>query len=160
MKIEFYSEPGAEYGSADFLGESEITIADGASPEDAWSESALHAFAPLDAVEARVAFVFLQPETNDGGAVFVDSVTLFERLAGDYNHDDVVDAADYTVWRNSKGAEGDLLDADGNLDGVVDELDYDAVGGQPGRDALARGRDGRPRATHDGVAIRRVHRVE
>ena len=48
-----------------------------------------------------------------------------EGLAGDYNGDGVVDAADYTVWRNNEGATGLLpfSGADGNGDGVVNEAD-------------------------------------
>lgn len=46
---------------------------------------------------------------------------------GDYNQDGVVDAADYTVWRNTLGTTG--LDrgtaADGNGDGQVTVEDYD-----------------------------------
>lgn len=47
-------------------------------------------------------------------------------LVGDYNGDTIVDAADYTVWRDSLGdsvtaGEG----ADGNGNGVIDTGDYD-----------------------------------
>jgi hypothetical protein len=42
--------------------------------------------------------------------------------AGDYNHDGTVNAADYTVWRNSLGTSGP--DADGNHNGMVDTGDY------------------------------------
>jgi hypothetical protein len=45
-------------------------------------------------------------------------------LAGDYNHDGLVDAADYVVWRNSLGDTGAGLVADGNRDNIVDEGDY------------------------------------
>jgi hypothetical protein len=64
-------------------------------------------------------------------------------LPGDYNHDGVVAAADYTVWRNQLGAVAYLgtaslrfdpfpislqgrtvFYADGNGDGYVDALDY------------------------------------
>jgi hypothetical protein len=45
-------------------------------------------------------------------------------LAGDYNHDGRVDAADYTIWQDTKGSTTDLR-ADGNGDGVVDQKDYD-----------------------------------
>jgi hypothetical protein len=50
----------------------------------------------------------------------------FQRLSlpGDYNGDAVVDAADYVVWRNSRGQAGTGLAADGDGDGVVDEDDY------------------------------------
>ncbi|TWT73578.1 Soluble aldose sugar dehydrogenase YliI precursor [Posidoniimonas polymericola] len=45
-----------------------------------------------------------------------------DRTAVDYNGDGLVDAADYTVWRDAV-ATNDLT-ADGNNDGVVDALDY------------------------------------
>jgi len=45
--------------------------------------------------------------------------------AGDYNHDHVVNAADYTVWRNSLGQMAAGLPADGNLNGMIDDGDYD-----------------------------------
>ncbi len=109
MKIEYYSQAGAEYDSEFFLGESQITLADGNSNVDEWSYGEITDQSPTNAVEARVAFVFIQPATNDLGSVFVDSVMLFETLAGDYNDDGVVDAADYTVWRDNLGAvEGSL----------------------------------------------------
>jgi hypothetical protein len=45
-------------------------------------------------------------------------------LAGDYNDDGIVNAADYSVWRNSLGAVGSNLPADGNGNGSVDAGDY------------------------------------
>jgi fibronectin-binding autotransporter adhesin len=45
-------------------------------------------------------------------------------VAGDYNHNGVVDMADYVLWRNSKGQTGAGLAADGNHDNVVDDNDY------------------------------------
>lgn len=47
-------------------------------------------------------------------------------LTGDYNGDTIVDAADYTIWRDTLGdtvtaGEG----ADGNGNGIIDTLDYD-----------------------------------
>ena len=45
-------------------------------------------------------------------------------LVGDYNQNHIVDAADYTVWRNMLGQVGYHLAADGNGDGRVDESDY------------------------------------
>jgi hypothetical protein len=45
-------------------------------------------------------------------------------LPGDYNHDDRVDAADYVVWRNTRGSTTELIaDGSGNL--VVDDADYE-----------------------------------
>ena len=46
-------------------------------------------------------------------------------LAGDYNGDDVVDAADYTVWRDSLNSNTSLTNETASL-GVVDQEDYDA----------------------------------
>ncbi|MEO0529428.1 MAG: PEP-CTERM sorting domain-containing protein [Planctomycetota bacterium] len=45
-----------------------------------------------------------------------------DRSTGDFNGDGVVDAADYTVWRDSEGSEL-LLAADANGDNVVDADD-------------------------------------
>jgi autotransporter-associated beta strand protein len=43
--------------------------------------------------------------------------------AGDYNHDGVVDTADFVVWRKAFGQIGGTV-GDGNGDGRVDEADY------------------------------------
>jgi hypothetical protein len=45
-------------------------------------------------------------------------------LAGDYNDDGTVDAADYTVWRDSLGQSGAGLAADGNTNNQIDTGDY------------------------------------
>jgi hypothetical protein len=45
-------------------------------------------------------------------------------LAGDYNADGAVNAADYILWRESMGATGSGLPADGNGDEVVNQDDY------------------------------------
>lgn len=45
-------------------------------------------------------------------------------VAGDYNEDGTVDAADYTLWRDSENSIGIGLAADGNGDEVVDGADY------------------------------------
>ena len=50
------------------------------------------------------------------------SLRLVDR--GDYNGDGVIDAADYTVWRDSLGNHGQHLPADGNGDGVISLDDY------------------------------------
>jgi beta-glucanase (GH16 family) len=44
---------------------------------------------------------------------------------GDYNGDGTVDAADYTVWRDSLGHEGIGLSADGSGNGSVGPEDYE-----------------------------------
>ena len=47
--------------------------------------------------------------------------------SADYNHNGVVDAADYVVWRNNLGATGapGSVAGDGTGDGVVNQSDYD-----------------------------------
>ena len=45
-------------------------------------------------------------------------------IMGDFNNDGVVDAADYTVWRNTLGSTTELA-ADANGNGMVDAEDYD-----------------------------------
>jgi hypothetical protein len=44
-------------------------------------------------------------------------------VPGDYNHDGTVDAADYTIWRDTLGSTTDLR-ADGNGNGVIDQADF------------------------------------
>jgi Bacterial pre-peptidase C-terminal domain len=47
--------------------------------------------------------------------------------AGDYNHNGVVDAADYTVWRDTLGSATDLRangENNGSSAGLVDQADY------------------------------------
>ena len=62
--------------------------------------------------------------------VFLDSVfwdpslTFNPTAMGDYNEDGVVDAADYTVWRDTFLSSDDLR-ADGNGDGFIGNADYD-----------------------------------
>jgi hypothetical protein len=43
---------------------------------------------------------------------------------GDYNHNHVVDAADYVVWRKTFGQNGAALAADGNGNGTIDNGDF------------------------------------
>lgn len=51
--------------------------------------------------------------------------TTLPQVAGDFNADGVVDAADYTLWRNTFGQSVPLYTgADANGNGLVDLLDY------------------------------------
>ncbi|MCA9188306.1 MAG: hypothetical protein KDA99_21910, partial [Planctomycetales bacterium] len=66
--------------------------------------------------------------TSNAGVVF-DNIKLELvdiggiGLLGDYNKNGVVDAADYTVWKDNFGSTSSL-DADGNGNGTVDAADY------------------------------------
>ena len=59
-------------------------------------------------------------------------------LAGDFNGDGVVDAADYTVWRDTLGSEI-LLAADGDGDNIVDFDDYTIWAGNFGETLPSQG---------------------
>lgn len=69
------------------------------------------------------------PNGPDGSIVGVYGLNIAVvepgRLLGDYNLDGLVDAADYTVWRDHQGEVGLLLAADGNANGRVDVGDYE-----------------------------------
>jgi len=62
------------------------------------------------------------------GTFYVDDISAAivtaPAVLGDYNSNGVVDAADYVVWRNSLGATGAGLAADGDGDQMVTQLDY------------------------------------
>jgi hypothetical protein len=46
-------------------------------------------------------------------------------VAGDFNNDGVVDAADYTIWRDTLGQTGEGLDADFDNSNSIDATDYE-----------------------------------
>lgn len=52
------------------------------------------------------------------------SIVVTNGLAGDYNNDGVVDAADYTVWRDNLGSNNDLPNRDASATGPVSTGDY------------------------------------
>lgn len=59
-----------------------------------------------------------------GGVDFTQvSVNAIMTLMGDYNENDVIDAADYTVWRDTVTAGGTVL-ANDPTPGTVDESDF------------------------------------
>lgn len=56
-------------------------------------------------------------------------------FAGDYNQNNVVDAADYVVWRNALGSTPPTPGngADGNANGTVEQFDYNVWRARFGR---------------------------
>src|SRR5262249_34902769 len=71
----------------------------------------------------------------NGGLITAPVNYVTSALAGDYNHNGVVDAADYVLWRKTLNQAGAGLPADGNGNGVVDQADYNiwrANFGKPG----------------------------
>lgn len=69
---------------------------------------------------------------SEGAPIYVDSVypsiqitSAVFYLRGDYNYDGIVNAADYTVWRDTLGSQQILADgADGSGNGTIDSADY------------------------------------
>jgi len=67
------------------------------------------------------------PDNFIDSAAFIaaNSLKLFPLAQGDYNRNGIVDAADYTVWRNNLGmTPATFADGDGSGNGVVDGADY------------------------------------
>jgi hypothetical protein len=58
------------------------------------------------------------------GVAYFDNLTVQDGVRGDYNNDGLVNAADYTVWRDSLNQTGFGLAADGDSDGVIGAADY------------------------------------
>lgn len=61
---------------------------------------------------------------NLTGRLYGISPALTVPVRGDFNGDGLIDAADYTLWRDSEGQTGAGLAADANGDGTVDGDDY------------------------------------
>ena len=76
----------------------------------------------------QIAAVFQTVSRNDSVALIPSGGTGFPRpvpaqLAGDFNLNGAIDAADYVLWRNTLGSTSNLA-ADGNGNRVVDSGDY------------------------------------
>lgn len=63
-------------------------------------------------------------KTSSPGDYAGVDLTINAALSGDYNDNGIVDAADYTMWRNTLGQTGTGLAADGNGNGIIDSGDY------------------------------------
>lgn len=69
-------------------------------------------------------FQFAVPGVPDGSLFTAPVIYVNTLLPGDYNHNGVVDAGDYVVWRKTLGQTGSGLNADGDNNGVVNGDDY------------------------------------
>ncbi len=66
-----------------------------------------------------------QSAANNFISIPISFEVIAAGLAGDFNDDGSVDAADYTVWRDNLGGSVVALNGNGNGDGNIDSLDYD-----------------------------------
>ena len=127
MKVEYYTEYDGQFLGAGYISHTEIVVADGSTTTGNWSPHGFTDIVPAGAEEARLVFVFSQPN-GEAGSVYVDSVDyrVTAQLAGDFNGDGIVDAADYTLWRDNLGAPDESVINFGG-DGIngVDQGDFD-----------------------------------
>ncbi len=122
IKLEYYSQFGASHSSADFLGETELRLADTTSPEDVWVGHELLDASPSNAVEARMTFIFLQPGLEDG-SVYFDNALLEALPSADFNLSGSVDGSDLVQWQNNY-ATGGASTSDADYDGDTDGADF------------------------------------
>jgi hypothetical protein len=87
-----------------------------------------HVINPDHSVNISVSVVAAQSDdAYDGVAqqTFVATVRNDDFAAADYDHNGLVEQADYTTWRSNYGGnQNNSLAADGNLNGTVDAGDY------------------------------------
>ncbi len=138
MKLELYSQFGASIDSEFFLGQTVATIANGSTPSDTWLEHEILVDAPVNAVEARLTLVFIQPGLDTGSA-HVDLASLTILLDADFNADGRVDGKDLAVWEMGFGLSRDATRADGDADsdGDVDRDDLSTWQRQFGQSAVS-----------------------
>ncbi len=141
MVFDYYKMVDGKYGSSDYLGSKSITIADGSTSNNAWLQHVLTDTVPAQAVEARLSFVFTQPN-NQGGAVHIDDVS-FVNLSltpnADADGDGDVDGADFLSWQKGFGQSGSPTVADGDFDydGTVGPADLTVWNAQFGTPLVA-----------------------
>lgn len=90
--------------------------------------------------DSRQILYLADGEVDEAYELYIVDNPLIESVAGDYNSDGVVDAADYTVWRDTLNSTTDLR-ADGDESGTIDSADYQLwkdnfTGGTPSAAAL------------------------
>jgi beta-glucanase (GH16 family) len=75
LKLEFYSSWGGEYGTPAMLSETAVLVVDANTLPNVWTQHEVTAPVPPNAVEVRLALVFMQQD-NAAGAALADDVTL------------------------------------------------------------------------------------
>jgi len=129
----------ASTGSAFIFEDQYLSGSDGAEPDGVWASIEREFVVPFDSPDTpdddgrpaagTVVYGDVRISINaftafEAGSVLIDNVRVTRPISADFNGDGVVDAADYTVWRNTEGSTTDLR-ADATADGVVGAEDYD-----------------------------------
>jgi T5SS/PEP-CTERM-associated repeat protein len=149
----------ASEGFASLNGLLELTLINGFMPTGGQTFTIFNTVGGIGGAFSNVASGQRLTTTDGGGSFLVNygagsafdpmSIVLSSFIAvplpGDYNHNNVVDAADYVLWRKTLGQSGAALAADGNGNNMIDSGDYNiwrAHFGQPpgsGSGTLANG---------------------
>jgi T5SS/PEP-CTERM-associated repeat protein len=118
-------------GTATLGGDLSIALIDGFFPSTSDTFIVLDAITLVNTFGNAANGQRLDTADDDGSFVVnynsgLGTVTLSNfALTADYNGDGSVNAADYTVWRNSLNQSGPNLPADGNRDGMITRFDFD-----------------------------------
>lgn len=110
----------------DFPGVASVPRLTSTSAPNTWHFTQARAVAPAGTVTANLYALFVDP-TEVGTAYFDDLVATMiteTPLLGDFNDNNVVDAADYTIWRNNFGTNFALPNRDPASTGNVSNADY------------------------------------
>jgi hypothetical protein len=115
-------------GNVGYGGMLEIMLTDGYMPGEGatfdvidWTGTQSNAFDMLSLPMLTGSLEWNTSLVNSQGVLSVVAASI--TLAGDYNGDHIVNAADYTVWRNLLGSNTALTNETESL-GVVDDADY------------------------------------
>ena len=117
-------------GTADFDGELDVSLFGGFAPSLSNTFAIVQAgLIPFGGYASLVAnSTFISPGPRLDWHLFYQptllTLAVVPKLAGDFNADGVVDAADYVAWRQMSGQTGIGLAADSNFDTQVDLMDY------------------------------------
>ncbi|MEX2172251.1 MAG: vWA domain-containing protein [Pirellulales bacterium] len=99
---------------------------------NALAAAGVHVFSIAGGVDPHRAFMesllrndgeFLRLEPNPAAA-FIDAIEA-AAPTGDYNSDGIVNSADYTIWRNTRGSTTDLRANGNDANDLIDMADYE-----------------------------------
>lgn len=125
-------------GSAFIFEDQYLSGSDGVEPAGEWQTIEREFVVPFDSLESpdddnypaagTLVFGDVRISVNaftafEAGQVLIDNVQVTRPVSADFNNDGIVDAADYTVWRDTDGSTTDLR-ADATGDGTVGPEDY------------------------------------